>query len=234
MDLSKEEIIKEIESCPKDELIDLISKYYGYELKSSILGRIFEKLYVNEAGFSAEIQIDDLVKIHPAFRTKNGSTWNRTGQSYLGKKYNIIRGHASGNTGSITSVKCDGPLKNPRATEIRKDIWDQITKERCVILDISSSVECDHKDGMKDDWKVADPKTQKKEDFQPLCKTANMAKKTHCKKCKETGHRYDATQLGYSFSFLYGDENTESCVGCYWYDPKVFNRTISKNYKKED
>ncbi len=31
---------------------------------------VFEKLYVNEAGFSPVIMVDDLVKIHPAYSTK--------------------------------------------------------------------------------------------------------------------------------------------------------------------
>lgn len=226
----KKDLIEKIKCLNSTDVITLIQQYSSYDITSEILGMVFEKLYVNTAGFSSEILVDDLVKLHPAYRTKNGSTWNRSDVSYLGRRYNIVRGHKGG---KISSIKCDGPLKNPRAVSIRKDIWSQITKERCSILDVESSIECDHKDGLKDDWKVADPKLQKKEDFQPLCKTANIAKRDHCSKCKSTGKRYDATKLGYSVSYLYGDENTKSCVGCYWYDPKEFNRVISESYKKK-
>lgn len=233
MELTKEdkkELREKITSCDVEDIISEIQKYKEYDLTSEILGRVFERLYVNEVGFSSEILIDNLVKIHPSFRTKNGSTWNRADVSYLGKKYILINKHANG---KISSTKCDGPLKNEKAVKIRKDILDSIKKERCAILDIASNIECDHKDGIKDDWLVADPKTQKLEDFQPLCKTANIAKRDHCGRCKESGKRYDATRLGYSVSFLYGDENSKTCVGCYWFDPKEFNKVISASYKKD-
>lgn len=227
----KNSLIENIKNTDSSGIIPLIQSFKDYDITSDVLGMVFEKLYVNEAGFSPVIMVDDLVKIHPAYRTKNGSTWNRSDVSYLGRRYNIVRGLTSG---QISSVKCDGPLKNPKAAKIRKDILLDIKKERCAILDISSRIECDHKDGLKDDWEVANPKLQKKEDFQPLSKAANDAKRNHCSKCKTSGKRYDAMRLGYSVSFLYGDENTKSCVGCYWYDPKKFNEIISKEYKKKD
>lgn len=34
--------------------------------------------------------------------------------------------------------------------------------------------------------------------------------------------------------FTMGDENSPNCKGCYWYDPKAFNKDISKDYKKCD
>ena len=58
------ELEQKIESASKVEIIPLISKYKSYELKGGVLGRVFEKLYVNSAGFSAPILISDLEKIH--------------------------------------------------------------------------------------------------------------------------------------------------------------------------
>lgn len=29
-----------------------------------------------------------------------------------------------------------------------------------------------------------------------------------------------------------GGENTQSCVGCYWYDPKKFNELISERFNE--
>ncbi len=235
MDLTREktkELENKIVSASKEEIKDLIFQYKDYELKGGVLGRVFEKIYVNNSGFSPSISITELEQIHHSFHTTNGGDWCRSKQSYLGKKYIIKREH---NKGSISKVKCDGLQKENFARQnIRPDIQKAITKKRCAILDISTNVECDHKDGRKDDSRLNTLENQKLEDFQPLCKTANMAKKSHCKKCKESGKRYDATQLGYSVSFLYGDENSKTCVGCYWYDPKEFNMKISKDYKKED
>ena len=90
------------------------------------------------------------------------------------------------------------------------------------------------KDGMKDDWRLNDKEMQKIEDFQPLSKTANDAKRQHCKKCLETGKRYNAKKLGYSESYTFGNEKSKTCVGCYWYDPIAFNKEISKNFEKFD
>ena len=86
---------------------------------------------------------------------------------------------------------------------------------------------------MKDDWKVGTKETQKLKDFQPLCKTANDAKRSHCKQYKETHKRYDAKQLGYSYSFTRVDENSPVCDGCYWNDPYEFNQEISENFIKK-
>lgn len=107
---------------------------------------------------------------------------------------------------------------------IRNDILKNIQSKRCVILDISSNIECDHKDGMKNDWRLNDKSNQKLEDFQPLSKTVNDAKRQHCKKCIETEKRYDAKRLGYKESYILGTENSKTCVGCYWYNPKNFNK----------
>lgn len=234
MDLTKEQIKEledKIESASKEDIKNIISQYKGYELKGGVLGRIFEVLYVNSSGFSPSISISELEQIHHSFHTTNGGDWCRSKQSYLGKKYIIKREH---NKGSISEVKCDGLQKENFAKQmIRPDIQKAISRERCAILDISTNIECDHKDGRKDDSRLNSLEGQKLEDFQPLCKTANMAKKSHCKKCVETGKRYDAKQLGYTVSYLFGDEKTMTCIGCYWYDPKEFNKTISKDYKKE-
>ena len=74
---------------------------------------------------------------------------------------------------------------------------------------------------------------QKLEDFQPMSKPVNNAKRQHCKECRKTNIRFDAKQLGYSISYTHGDKNYHgSCVGCYWYDPLEFNKEISRKKKK--
>ena len=76
------------------------------------------------------------------------------------------------------------------------------------------------------------PDEIKPDDFQPLSKTANNAKRQHCKICRETGKRFDATRLGYSVKQYKGNQKYEgSCIGCYWYDPLMFNKKVSKDFK---
>lgn len=227
------EIIKRLDSATDFiEVANILKEYSKYELKGSHLGRAFEKMFIQEQGFSSNISMDELQKYHHSFYTTNGGDWCRSNQGYLGRKYNIERERRNGR---IFSIKADGFNKNTKINQsIRTDIYKTIQAQRCVILDISTNTECDHKDGMKDDWRLNDKSLQKIEDFQPLSKTANDAKRQHCKKCRETGIRYDAKRLGYSESYVLGNAKSKTCVGCYWYDPKEFNKIISNNFEKED
>ena len=102
-------------------------------------------------------------------------------------------------------------------------------KQRCVVLG-TSKPEVDHKNGWKNDADVMNTASQKFEDFQPLSKAANDAKRQFCKECRKTGKRYDAKKLGYPMSFYCGDENhneaENGCVGCFWYDPIEFRKHL--------
>jgi hypothetical protein len=74
--------------------------------------------------------------------------------------------------------------------------------------------------------------TQKLEDFQPLSKPANDAKRQFCKECKSSGLRYDAKKLGYTTSFVYGDlycDDKIGCKGCFWYDPIEYRQKLFLN-----
>lgn len=226
-------IIIELENASNFKDIEaILKKYSQYELKGSHLGRAFEKMFIQNMGFSPSVTMNELQKYHHSFYTTNGGDWCRSNQGYLGTKYNIKREIRNNR---IFSVKADGFNKNTKINQsIRSDIYKYTKTKRCVILDISSNIEVDHKDGMKDDWRLNDKSMQKIEDFKPLSKTANDAKRQHCKKCLETGKRYNAKKLGYSESYTYGSENSKTCVGCYWYDPVAFNKEISKNFEKLD
>jgi len=59
------------------------------------------------------------------------------------------------------------------------------------------------------------------------------AKKEHCKECKDTKKRFDATILGFKEGWLYGEADTSECDGCYWHDTKFFRKTISADYNPE-
>lgn len=111
---------------------------------------------------------------------------------------------------------------------IRADIRQAILQKRCVMLGINgtsenTTIEVDHKNGRKDDLRVSDQRTQRLDDFQPLCKAANDIKRQICKQCKINNIRWDARNIdGNPYSFYIGDEHYNEnlgCVGCYQYDP---------------
>ena len=83
---------------------------------------------------------------------------------------------------------------------------------------------------MKNEDRVMRNEEQRLEDFQPLSKAANDAKRQFCKECRRTGIRYDAKLLGYTMSYYQGgaEHNFEedACVGCYWYDPLEFKKHL--------
>ena len=69
------------------------------------------------------------------------------------------------------------------------------------------------------------------DDFQPLSKAANDAKRQHCVECRETGFRFDAKRLGYQVSQVRGNGfYNGTCVGCYWHNPIFFNKEVSRNH----
>lgn len=95
----------------------------------------------------------------------------------------------------------------------------------------TSNPEVDHKNGWKNNMDVMkNLSTQRYEDFQPLSKAANDAKRQFCKECRKCGKRYDAKQLGYPISFYKGginhDKTATGCEGCFWYDPIEFRKHL--------
>lgn len=194
------------------------------------LHELFESIAnPDENGYSEIIPIEKLTEIDNRFKMGNGGSWCRD-DGALGKRYNIKRIKEKN---KIVAVKLDGFNKSPIERKINASILKEIKKRRCVILDTSSQIECDHKNGKYNDNHMKDSKRQKLEDFQALSKAANNAKRQHCKQCKDSNKRYDAKRLGYSQSYIMGDEDSKNCEGCYWHDPYFFNKTISKNFNKK-
>ena len=82
---------------------------------------------------------------------------------------------------------------------------------------------------------MKDIATQTLDDFQPLSKAANDAKRQFCKECRKTKRRYDAKQLGYPMSYYKGNElhdgSQNGCEGCFWYDPIEFRKHLQVKEK---
>ena len=180
----------------------------------------------NDKGFSKPIKITKFVGKYARLKFGNGGDWCRH-DSPLRKKYNVVPHHKNGGeTGPIVSVELVGFNKNPTLRPIKASISKVIKRQRCVILH-TSKPEVDHKDGRLDDPRLSDINQQTLNDFQPLSKAANVAKRQHCKECKESEVRFDAKKIGYPVSQYEG--NTEyqgTCVGCYWYSPSDFRAKL--------
>lgn len=210
--------------------IDDIIRYvkgncHSISLGPKTLGMLFERyadMNCDESDPSTfeskSIAVSTLKNIHPGFETSNGCQWARSDTSYLGKKYQILRKKQNG---KVSEVQLIGPNNsNKKFRGVRQDIRRAISSQRCAVLDTGNNIEVDHKNGKYDDRRNASPETQNIDDFQPLSKAVNDAKRQHCRECVENGKRYDARRLGYSEGWVVGDANTADCKGCYWYDPK--------------
>lgn len=172
----------------------------------------------------------------------NGGSWCRKNSS-LAKKYVIMFDKTKTPGNSIDAIKLDGfNSKHIFNQGIRKDIKDYYKNKKCVMLGIcgnseNTKIEIDHKDGRKEDWRVSNPQTQKLEDFQPLCKAANDAKRQICKRCKETNIRWNAKNIeGNPYEYYKGTQNYEEdlgCVGCYQYDPVEYRIVSTKRICQE-
>jgi hypothetical protein len=189
----------------------------------------------NDDGISRWVETSEFINSYSSLELLNGLSWGRKSSS-LAKQYilEVDKSITSGN--KIDRIRLNGfNTSNDRniSQTIRADIKREISQKRCIVLGTNRScdhkVEVDHKDGRKVDERIMNTKTQTLDDFQPLSKPANDAKREFCKKCKETNLRYDAKLLGYLISFTQGNINyTEDlgCIGCFWYDPVAFRKEL--------
>jgi hypothetical protein len=179
-------------------------------------------------GISRWVYSQEFTGKYKDLKLGNGGSWCRA-SSALAKEYNVETDKSKTPGNSIDAVRLCG-FKNETTfnQNIRQDIKDFYKEQNCVMLGINGNsentkVEIDHKDGRKDDPRIARLETQSKEDFQPLCKAANDVKRQICKQCKKTDKRRDAKNLkGNPYSYYEGDENYTQecgCKGCYQYDP---------------
>ena len=184
----------------------------------------------NENGISRWVDIDEFVGEYASLTFGNGASWARK-ESTLAKRY-IIEFDKSITPGNgIDRIRLSGFNDGDYSQHIRADIKRAIKARRCVVLG-TSNPEVDHKNGMKNEDRVMRNEDQRLEDFQPLSKAANDAKRQYCKECMRTGIRYDAKKLGYPMSYYKGfaehHNEPNACEGCYWYDPIEFKKHLQE------
>jgi hypothetical protein len=193
-------------------------------------------------GISRWVDVSEFEGKYSDLKLGNGASWCRN-SSTLSKRFivDFDKKITSGN--SIDRIRLNGFKKEKVFNQnIRQDIKEFYKTKNCVMLGINGNsentrIEIDHKDGRKDDFNVSNTETQKIEDFQPLCKAANDAKRQICKQCKNTNKRWDAKKIkGNPYSFYDGDEIFTSelrCKGCYQYDPVEYRKISVKRISKE-
>lgn len=184
----------------------------------------------DENGISRWVSVTEFVGEYACLTFGNGASWARK-ESTLAKKYVIEFDKSISSGNSIDRIKLNGFKTDDYSQYIRADIKKAIKARRCVVLG-TSNPEVDHKNGMKNEGRVMRNENQCLEDFQPLSKAANDAKRQFCKECRRTGIRYDAKLLGYPISYYSGvaeHHNEENaCIGCYWYDPLEFKKHLTE------
>ncbi len=184
----------------------------------------------NENGVSRWVDISEFVGEYACLTFGNGASWARK-ESMLARKYVIEFDKSITPGNGIDRIRLNGLNNGDYSQHIRADIKRIIRAQRCVVLG-TSNPEVDHKNGMKNEDRVMQNKDQRLEDFQPLSKAANDAKRQYCKECRRTGIRYDAKKLGYPMSYYKGgathNNEENACEGCYWYDPIEFKKHLQE------
>ena len=156
----------------------------------------------------------------------NGGDWNRS-DGPLAKRFIVEKQYSTSGRRRIAAIRLNGfNTTITRDHSIPAAIRNEIVARPSSILYVHSQNECDHKDGRYPE------KATTIEAFQCLSKAENDAKRQHCKECRNKCKRFDATVLGYSTGWVKGDADSQTCEGCYWYDPIQFNKIISINFNK--
>lgn len=185
----------------------------------------------NENGVSRWVDIGEFVGEYACLTFGNGASWARK-ESMLARKYVIEFDKSITPGNGIDRIRLNGLNNGDYSQHIRADIKRTIRAQRCVVLG-TSNPEVDHKNGMKNEDRVMRNEDQHLEDFQPLSKAANDAKRQYCKECRKTGIRYDAKKLGYPMSYYKGgathNNEENACEGCYWYDPIEFKKHLQES-----
>ena len=183
-------------------------------------------------GISRWVSKTEFIDEYAPLMFQNGADWCRK-ESTIAKYFYVEFDKSVTPGNGVDRIRLNGyKAEEDRigSQTIRSDIKNYYKNQRCVIL-YTSNPEVDHKNGWKNDTAM-DVKTQKMEDFQPLSKAANDAKRQFCKECRRSGKRFDAKMIGYPMSFYKGDENhggdADGCIGCFWYDPIEFRNHLEK------
>ena len=196
----------------------------------------------NENGVSRWVSVDEFVDEFKELKLGNGGSWCRK-SSALAKKYVVEFDKTQSTGNSIDAIRLNGFNENETFNQaISSEIKKYYKDKPCVMLGIigtseNTKIEIDHKEGTKNSQRVSNISTQKFEDFQPLTKAANDAKRQICKRCQETDKRFDATCIkGFPMPYYRGNSSLKEsgCIGCYQYDPVAYREELLKKARRKE
>jgi adenine-specific DNA-methyltransferase len=136
---------------------------------------------------------------------------------------------------TLRLIKICGLLEKINPKRIRKDIRDLVIKNSCVSCGSNHNIEPDHKNGLYNNPRVSNLKTQTVDDFQALCKHCNCQKRYTYTWQTTNSKRYPARLIPaigvFETDFVCGGEkfdpdSVDAMVGTYWYDPIQFMKEI--------
>jgi hypothetical protein len=213
----------------KQKLKKLVSAISVDELKKMKVQREFYRnivLFESNPGddnIGEWVSIATLQEYSVGFKTTNGQEWDRS-DAKSPFKYNIEPGRDFGSNAK-TKYRING-LKAGITHTIPKSVYDHFKKlnKVCPFLGTRHNMHVDHKKGRN-----RSPEEDGSADiskYQYISDKANLAKRQHCKECRDTNKRFDAKKMGgYSVSVVEGKlEYNEAigCKGCYMFDPVEF------------
>lgn len=185
----------------------------------------------NKNGISRWVKKSDLVGEFSPLFTTNGNHW------YRNKGLNKYIFEKSKDSDGETMWRFNGFNDTKVNRYILPKIKKELSTKKCAHTGFNSiksnQIEIDHKNGRYNGIEVSDITKQVIDDFQPLNRQSNLQKRSSCNLCKKTNKRFDAKCLGYSVSYIFGDENYDKkikCVGCYWHDCIKFKEEVSKKW----
>ena len=196
----------------------------------------------NENGVSRWVSVDEFVGEFKELKLGNGGSWCRK-SSALAKKYVVEFDKTQSTGNSIDAIRLNGFNENETFNQaISSEIKKYYKDKPCVMLGIigtseNTKIEIDHKEGTKNSQRVSNISTQKLEDFQPLTKAANDAKRQICKRCQETDKRFDATCIkGFPMPYYRGNSSLKEsgCIGCYQYDPVAYREELLRKARLKE
>lgn len=164
----------------------------------------------------------------------NGNGTFRTDQgSWSGRNLNTEA--MKEKDGHVFGLQINGINKNYFRQTIHPDIRFKLGARRCALCGTGTAVQVDHKDGRKDDGRLADLEAQRPGDFQWLCTHCNCRKREICtKRCTPTNKRFDAREMGFPVGWFAGGEDYKrTCIGCFWHDVHGFRSRSSKHSIEE-
>ena len=175
-----------------------------------------------KTGVSEWVNIEEL-ETKVGFPLKgNGSPYFQKDRG-IGKMYALEKAYSE-KPKSLRSVRTVGYatyFQVQRAHKITEEVKRWFKGHPCSVCGTTHSLQIDHKDGGKQP--IDKPTTS---DFQVLCVHCNARKREVCKKCQDTGKRFDARILGFNSDYTTGsqkyDKQCPRCTGCFWNDPKYF------------